>query len=366
MIMSKHNLSERWFDEVSYWKENPLLLTYHSSNLEETRVHESDQTLVNPPAVEWAKTYWSFVKSSEKQTSKESDENSTNFTLFDVLRTQTTEKIRANLSVLCQLAWSNVENLLGEGKEYNFLGDHLLEPQKFIAHSFLIYTKIIDAFDDHYSPTCLSEILGGDLMAIRKQCCQEDPVVLGFMVMQFYSVSKNILGCLSPDERLVFAPYLQVITDYLYLPIGDLDCLMKNYQSNSPILLSVKHLIEQINPISHAVYERVSCIHSKYRSRNGMLKDADIRRSSMRDVKLFLIYLCLCVLEGNMRPLQQELFPLCVILYPKLHVSWQLVQDMLLVLFWEVSDRLNDQDIVMFLPYFRTINRIFSDEVLNG
>ena len=364
--MSKYHLSERWFDEVSYWKENPLLLNYHSSDLEEKRVHESSQTLVNRPAVEWAKTYWSFVKSSEKQKGIESDENNTDFTLVDTLRTKTTEKIRANLTVLCQLAWSNVENLLGGGKEYHFVGEHLLEPEKFIPDSFLIYTKIVNAFADYESPACLSEIVGRDLIALRNKCIQEDSLVLGFMVMQFCSVSKNILGCLSSEERLLFAPYLQVVDDYLYLPIGELDCLISNYESNSPILLAVQHLIGQINPISHAVYERVSCIHSKYRSRNGMLKDAEIRRSSIRDVKLFLIYLCLCVLEGSMRPLQQELFPLCVILYPKLHVSWQLVQDMLLVLFWQVSDRLDDQDIVMFLPYFRTINKVFSDEVLNG
>jgi hypothetical protein len=364
--MSKYHLSERWFDEVSYWKENPLLLNYDSSELEEKRVEEASKPLVNRPVVEWAKTYWAFVKSSEKQTNKESDASSTDYRLLDTLRSKITEKIKENLAILCQLAWSNVENLLGEGKEYHFVSEDLLQPPKFITQSFLSYTKIIDAFANYKSPTCLSEIVGGDLMAIRKKCCQEEPLVLAFMVMQFYSVSKNILGFLSTDERLVFAPYLQVVTDYLYLPIGDLDSLMKNYESNSPILIGVQHLIGQINPISQAVYERIICIHSKYRSRNGMLKEAEIRRSSMRDIKMFLLYLCLCALEGNMRPLQQELFPLCVMLYPKLHVSWQLVQDLLLVLFWQVSERLDDQDIVIFLPYLRTMNKIFSDEVLNG
>lgn len=67
-----------------------------------------------------------------------------------------------------------------------------------------------------------------------------------------------------------------------------------------------------------------------------------------------------------MRPVQQELFPICVMLYPKLHVSWELVQDMLLILFWEISDRLAAEDLMVFLPYLRTVIEIFSSDVFEN
>jgi hypothetical protein len=41
---------------------------------------------------------------------------------------------------------------------------------------------------------------------------------------------------------------------------------------------------------------------------------------------MFQVYLWVCVLEDTISSGQQELFPLCVMLYPRLNVRWELVQ----------------------------------------
>jgi len=53
-------------------------------------------------------------------------------------------------------------------------------------------------------------------------------------------------------------------------------------------------------------------------------------------------------------------------LYPKLHVSWELVQDMLLILFWEICARLPAEDLTVFVPYLRTVTEMFSSDVFDN
>jgi hypothetical protein len=78
---------------------------------------------------------------------------------------------------------------------------------------------------------------------------------------------------------------------------------------------------------------------------------------------MFQVYLCLCVLEDDMRSVQQELFPLCVMLYPNLRVSWRLVQDMLKTMGWDMHDRLPPDYMAIFLPYLRTLTEMFSSDI---
>jgi len=42
------------------------------------------------------------------------------------------------------------------------------------------------------------------------------------------------------------------------------------------------------------------------------------------------------------------------------------VQDMLLILFWEISDRLPAADVMIFLPYLRTVTEMFSSDVFEN
>jgi hypothetical protein len=184
--------------------------------------------------------------------------------------------------------------------------------------------------------------------------------------MEFHYLGTFLLESLSQAEQLQFVPYLKIIDDYLHIPFGEIQATAGNHDRNSKTLIAVQHLLQNTTQIASVVYDRVSAQHQGYRSSNGYLTDTIVKLSSIRDVEIFQSYLCLCALEGGIRPVQQELFPLCVMLYPRLHVSWKLVQDMLLVLFWEIHDRLPAEDVMVFLPYLRTLTEMFSDDVFQN
>jgi hypothetical protein len=313
--MKTDHVSKRGFDEVSYWQETEILFR-HQPSTRKQQVTERSQVL-----------------------------------------------IIENLPTLCQLAWNKVKGIFGD---YYLTAHHLVTPEEIIDDSCQVYTTVVDGFANYDSPARLAVILGEKLINIRQKYCRPYPQILGLVAMQFYHVSQNVSGCLSPQERLLFKPYLEVVDDYLYLPLGDLGKSIKGSSEDSPTLLAVEKLLQEMNSISLAIYHRVSQLNPNYYSKSGPLKDSRIKDSSVRDIKLFLSYICLCVLTGSISPLERELFPLCAMLYPKLGVSWKLIEDLLLVLFWEVSARLNDQDITIFLPCFRAINKIFAEEILTS
>ncbi|HEY9805661.1 MAG TPA: hypothetical protein V6D04_03785, partial [Candidatus Obscuribacterales bacterium] len=129
---------------------------------------------------------------------------------------------------------------------------------------------------------------------------------------------------------------------------------------------AVQALLPVSTKIAHAVCNQVGRSHPGYESYSGLLNSAPVRISSIRDVEMFQVYLCLCILEDSIRSVQQELFPLCVMLYPRLNVSWKLVQDMLQTLGWEMHDRLAPDHLALFLPYLRTLTEMFSVEVFQN
>jgi hypothetical protein len=95
-----------------------------------------------------------------------------------------------------------------------------------------------------------------------------------------------------------------------------------------------------------------------------VLSSPQIRISSLRDIEMFQVYLCLCVLEKSVASIQQELFPLCIMLYPPLKVSWELVRTLLRLLSQEMQNYLGEEHVHQFEPYLTTLNEMFGDDVL--
>jgi hypothetical protein len=53
-------------------------------------------------------------------------------------------------------------------------------------------------------------------------------------------------------------------------------------------------------------------------------------------------------------------------LYPRLQVSWRLVQEMLQAIGWEMHDRLTPHEVAVFLPYLGALTEMFSNEVFQS
>ncbi|MEG4846294.1 hypothetical protein QUB05_17735 [Microcoleus sp. F10-C6] len=320
---------------------------------------------VSSLAVSWAKKYYSTVAARENQAPRQipPSPESTN---FEGNRAKIVDKLKDNLKLASEIAWSRVEAVLGEQIERHGIDPILINPLEIAANTRALYLKAIDAYADRESVFRLSVLVGKDLIQMRRKYSETDPLALGFVAVEFQYTSKILLGCLSKLERSQFAPYLKVLEDYVHIPYGEINEAAANQPPNSRALLAVQHLLQHTTQIAGAVYDRASSQHQGYRSRSGYLSDREVKISGIRDVEIFQSYLCWCVLEGSIHPVQQELFPICVMLYPKLHVSWELVQDMLLILFWEISDRLPDEDLMVFLPYLRTLTEMFSSDVFDN
>lgn len=329
------------------------------------KLPETKGVSVSSLAVSWAKKYYSTVAARENQAPRQIPQ-SPEFTNFEGNRAKIVDKLTDTLKVASEIAWSRVEAVLGEQIERHAIDPSLINHEEIAADTRTLYRKAIDAYGDREPVFRLSVLVGKDLVQVRRKYSEKDPLVLGFVTLEFQYTSKILLGCLSESERSEFWPYLKVVDDYLHIPYGEINEAAANQPPNSRALLAVQHLLQQTTQIASAVYDRASSQHQGYRSNSGYLSDREVKISGIRDVEIFQSYLCWCVLEESIRPVQQELFPICVMLYPKLHVSWELVQDMLLILFWEISDRLPAADVMIFLPYLRTVTEMFSSDVFEN
>jgi len=336
-------------------------------NFTEENTHETPHQIVSSPAVDWAKHYYNnIISSTHKQEHKNETLSDDLTTLnFHDNRASTVDKLLESLKVASEIAWGKVESIFGLGIISHGISEDFIKPAQMRNDSRHLYREVIITYADREKPSRLSVLLGKNFIEIRRKYTHADPLVLGFMVMQCHYVGQMLSRCLSPQEKLEFVPYLKSVEDYLYIPFREIHEIAAEHHPNSPELNAVQHLLPSTTKIAEAVYQRVSKKYQGYRANSGSLNKLMVKLSSIRDVEIFQCYLCWCVLEGSIRPIQQELFPLCVMLYPRLHVSWKLVQDMLLFMLWEIYDRVSPEDMMMFLPYLRTILEMFSDEVFS-
>ncbi|OCR00211.1 hypothetical protein BCD67_21295 [Oscillatoriales cyanobacterium USR001] len=326
---------------------------------------KSSESNVSSMAVNWAKKYYTTVTAHEKRSQLQAPQ-SQQLPEFEGNRARTVDKLTETLKIASEIAWGKVQNLLGQDIERHAIDPELVKGSQITADARKLYAKAINAYAEEETPSRLSVLIGRDIIELRSKYSQADPLVLGFVTMEFHYLGTFLLESLSYAEQLQFLPYLKTIDDYLDIPFGEIQTAAANHDRNSKALIAVQHLLQNTTQIASVVYDRVIAQHQGYSSSNGYLTDTMVKLSSIRDVEIFQSYLCLCALEGGIRPVQQELFPLCVMLYPRLHVSWKLVQDMLLVLFWEIHDRLSPEDVMVFLPYLRTLTEMFSADVFQN
>jgi hypothetical protein len=310
----------------------------------------------------WARKYVNSVLTDETGDSRSPVEDLTELSSSRG-RHRTATKLNQHLSQASALGWSSTEELLATELPRHRIDPNLIDPWQIAADSHQLFRKALDAYANAVTPQRLSVIVGTELGRVRQKYTETDPRVIGFVSMQFHYTGKHLLEKLSPAERSLMAPYLKVLDDHLYMPLRDAYEAAANHALTSPVLLAVQHFLPISTEIAHAVCDQICQVYPNYRSYSGKLTSPEVRISSIRDVEMFQVYLCVCVLEDSVRLVQRELFPLCVMLYPQLKVSWKLVQEMLQTLRWEMHDRLKPEDMAVFLPYLHMLMDMFSPEV---
>jgi hypothetical protein len=343
-----------------------------SPNTEQVSISPQQGILSSTPsskvyslAALWARKYVIAVKTrDETEVIKE------NYSLAEITsragRLGTAKKLMQSLKLASAQAWSKAEALLAEEVQRHGINSELINPWEIAADSHKLFESCLDAYADRITPRRLSVVVGGNIGRIRQKYTAIDPRVIGFVSMQFHYTGMMLLEKLSPAEQMLFSPYLKVVDDHLYMPLRCAYEAAANYVPEAPPLVAVQRLLPISTSIANAVCTHVRRLNPGYKSYSGLLSTPFVKMSSIRDVEMFQVYLCVCVLERSIRTLQEELFPLCVMLYPQLGVRWELVQEMLRILGWEMHDRLHSDHVAIFLPYLRALTAMFSLEVFQN
>jgi hypothetical protein len=119
----------------------------------------------------------------------------------------------------------------------------------------------------------------------------------------------------------------------------------------------------KVDEIAEEMVDAIIRRYPRYQCHSGLLSEPNIRTSSIRDVEMFQVYMWVCLLEVNLQALEQELFPLCVMIYPRLNVSWELVRHMTCMLRSKISTYLTPEQASFCDPFYNILMRLFSPEV---
>jgi len=278
-------------------------------------------------------------------------------------RILTAEKLRNSLCNSTQQAWYKTDYLIGKEIFRHRIDPQLIDSSELLEDAYTVYEKTLEIYAQMLSPQHLSRVISSFLGAIRKKYTAHDPRIIGFVSMQFHYTGQIMLADVSVRERKNLLDYFKVIDDYLYMPLQRAYDAAANQDYNSQRLRVVQQLLPLSTEIAQSICERVIQLYPNYCSYTGNLKTNVVKTATIRDVEMFQVYLWVCVLENSIDAIQQELFPLCVMLYPTLKVRWELVRQMINLLGKEIGTRLGREQQKLFLPYFRALQEMFSPEV---
>lgn len=260
-------------------------------------------------------------------------------------------------------AWHETERLLAAEVKRHRIHADLIDPWQISQDIYFIYKKAIDAYGENLIPRKLSLLISLDVGRLRHRYTSEDPRVIGFASMQFHLSGKHLLANLPALERSRVSDYFKVVDDHLYMPLHRAYEAAARHDEDSLALAAVHCVLPDSSKIAEEVYNHTIRTYPDYQCYTGPLKDRDVRISSLRDIEMFQVYLWVCILEGSVSILQQELFPLCVMLYPTLGVNWELVRQLVHQVTQAFNARLNPKQVAMFKPYLQCLWDLFSPEI---
>ncbi|MBE7385253.1 MAG: hypothetical protein F6J95_028125 [Leptolyngbya sp. SIO1E4] len=303
----------------------------------------------------WAKKYVAKLK---EQDNRHQGLSSAQF------RADAAQALTELLRPISAKAWHTTESLLSQEIHRHQINPELIDPWAIAKDVHQVYEKSLSAYANHVSPQRFSVAISSDIGKIRQKHTAHDPRVIGFVSMQFHYCGQILAAQVEGAEKETLAAYFKVIDDHLYMPLQRAYEAAANYNYEDPQLKTVHHLLPHSSKIA---IEIVDTVHQRYpncATHTGLLSSRAVRISSIRDVEMFQVYLLTCVLEQNISAIKQELFPLCVMLYPTLNVDWELVREMLSLLQQAFSTYGQPQDAAYYQPYSESLWKMFSSGVL--
>jgi hypothetical protein len=315
-------------------------------------IDEGNDSSIQHLAQMWAKKYVQNIKSVENDVvSLKKNIQQISNKLHSVMRTSSIQ------------AWATTEKLISKEMERHEIDHTLIDPWQIAQDSFVVYDKAIELYSQQLPPEKISRELGAYISAIRDHYTASDARVIGFVSLQFHYTGQLLLNYVPQWERARLNGYFKVIDDHLYMPIQRAYKAAAKYDYKSTELEIIRQLMPMSTEIATKICDRVIEIYPYYSSYSGYLANPAIKVASIRDTEMFQMYLWVCILEKSIASIQEELFPLCLMLYPTLKVSWELVWQMVNLLGNEIRDRLGEEQRKVFVPYFRALWEMFNPAV---
>lgn len=213
----------------------------------------------------------------------------------------------------------------------------------------------------------LADELEPTLLAMQNRYrVAKDSRALGFLTTQFHLSTREVFKRLTLSEQVLLTPYFKFVEEQVCIPWQRICAAAANHPSGSPLFKLVEQMIGQSQIIGETVYYQAAERYPTHTSRRGTLVQPAIAASTIRDLNMMQGYLWLCVMEQNMQAIEQELLPLCVMVFPSIDVKSDLVNQMLQLLIDEIHSRLNPQQQKLLSPYTRSMVEIFAGANWSG
>lgn len=190
----------------------------------------------------------------------------------------------------------------------------------------------------------LSEFQSRDVRAINWK-------TRSFLTTEFNLSGKLLLEFLSPAEQVLLSPYINFLEEYVAIPWQRVCTTAADHTLTSPRFKLVERMLPKSSEISMAVYIKGCKIFGGYYNRRGQLDNPGVKHSSLRDLEMFQAYLWLCVLQGDLDAIEQELWVFCDLVYKGIGVPWEMAFRGTKLLVAEIMKNLNPHEQDLLSPY---------------
>lgn len=194
----------------------------------------------------------------------------------------------------------------------------------------------------------------------QQHILSEDKRTLGFLTTLLNFCNELILQGLPLAERLLIYPYFKFVEEQVALPWQRVCLAASRHSSDSLTFTTVESCLPQAQIIAQRTYLQLKTSLPRHRSRRGLLSHSGIIHSTVRDLQMNQAYFWLAVLEGTLSAVEQELLPLCTMVFPAIGVSWELIALSNQILFDELVGVMNPAQADHILPVIQDYMQAFN------
>ncbi|MEB3229490.1 MAG: hypothetical protein VKJ64_00660 [Leptolyngbyaceae bacterium] len=263
-------------------------------------------------------------------------------------------------------AWAKTESLLSEEVIRHQLAPETVDPWAISGDVYQIYHFAFESYARGVTPERFAVDVAPELGKIRAKFTAIEPRIIGFVSIQFHYTGQYLLNLVQMPQQGLLQQYFKAIDDHLYMPLERAYEAAASYDYGSPELNTIQTLLPQSSAIAKRVVHQVIQAFPNHQCYSGPLNSQTVSLSSTRDAEMFQTYIWVCVLEKSISSVQQELFPLCVMLYPTFNVRWEIVRYMLVLLEQEFATLLAPSEFALCAPYIDALKVMMAPDVFEN